>query len=537
MATPSPIQEAPHGLTRWELLFLAGAVAASALYAVWLGKSSGWDFRNYHWYDAYAFLNGRLGYDLAVAHHATYYNPLLDVPFFVLATAGTSWFAILVLGAVQGLNIVPLYLMARSALVQPIPLPGKAAPAVLALLCATGSTAVSMVGKTTYDNVASVLVLSGLAAIVIHRDALAREERGFWPAALGAGMLLGMALGFKLVEAPFAVGGAAAMLALGGRLPVQAKRLLALALGGLAGALLTGGYWHFTLWQETGNPIFPYFNHIIGSPLATEGSYRDARFIPPTLLDALSVPFRYLIDYRVSDDGAFRDIRITIAYVLVPLAALLWAAGARARDSFTEAQCTRVLFAFAGVSYVAWLSIFGIYRYMIALEMLAPLLILAACALLPLRLSFRLGLALFLIIGSAFAGRYELEGRLPLSDPYIRVEGARLVPRADAMILMTGKEPMAFMIPDLAPSSPVLRIDGWLASPADGSGLTQRMRARVAAHQGPLLVLFAPYEAPAAAKATAAYGLAIEEDACDTITTNLGGPYRLCPLSTPRATP
>ena len=52
-----------------------------------------------------------MGIDVAVAHQASYYNPFLDIPFYWLATHTRAWIALGVLGAVQGANVVPLYLM------------------------------------------------------------------------------------------------------------------------------------------------------------------------------------------------------------------------------------------------------------------------------------------------------------------------------------------------------------------------------------------------------------------------------------------
>ena len=99
-----------------ELAFLGLSILVWTGYVVWLGKDTSWDFRNYHWYIPYAFLNGRMDIDVAVAHQASYYNPLVDIPFYWLAIHTTSWFAIAVLGLFQAANIVPLYLMARHSL-------------------------------------------------------------------------------------------------------------------------------------------------------------------------------------------------------------------------------------------------------------------------------------------------------------------------------------------------------------------------------------------------------------------------------------
>src|SRR5246127_795743 len=87
-----------------EWLFLAAVILAWAVFVVALGKDMSWDFRNYHWYIPYAFLNGRNGFDVSVAHQATYYNPFLDIPFYLLATHTHSWIALAVMGAAQGLN-------------------------------------------------------------------------------------------------------------------------------------------------------------------------------------------------------------------------------------------------------------------------------------------------------------------------------------------------------------------------------------------------------------------------------------------------
>src|ERR1051326_3550440 len=156
-------------LAPWELAFLAAAVLVWVGLVVFLGEDRSWDFRNYHWYIPYAFLHGRMGFDIAVAHQATYYNPFLDIPFYLLATYTPSWFAVGVLGAVQGASVVPLYLIARSMLRIER---RKLAAALLALFCMTGSLTVGLAGTTYYDNILSLLVLGGLAAIVCHRETL-----------------------------------------------------------------------------------------------------------------------------------------------------------------------------------------------------------------------------------------------------------------------------------------------------------------------------------------------------------------------------
>src|ERR1700759_2412415 len=110
----------PFDRARWlapqEVLFLGIVILGWAVLVLSLGKDTSWDFRNYHWYIPYAFLNHRMGFDIAVAHQATFYNPILDIPFYLLATHVHAWVALCVLGAVQGSSVIPLYLIARSTL-------------------------------------------------------------------------------------------------------------------------------------------------------------------------------------------------------------------------------------------------------------------------------------------------------------------------------------------------------------------------------------------------------------------------------------
>ncbi|MDB6161568.1 MAG: hypothetical protein JWO04_5274 [Gammaproteobacteria bacterium] len=514
-------------LSHAELAFIAIVVLAFGSISILVGKDEGWDFRNYHWYDAYAFLHARLGFDVAVAHHATYFNPLIHLPFYWLATAGTSWLALFYVGALYGLNVLPLYLLARSALTR---LDNRLLAAVLALAGLFGSTVISALGKTSYDTVVSALVFGGLAVLIIKRDALCAAAAPAAAAAARAGLLIGAATGLKLVEGFYAVGFALVLLLLPGRPAVRTARLLAGGAAGTAAVVLCAGFWFVTLERATGNPLFPFYNSVFRSPLIDPTFFGSTNFLPVGFWSALSFPFRFLLDYRIADDAPFRDFRIPLLYVLLPVATV-WFAVARPRSArLVAAPTTRILFLFAVGSYAAWLASFAVYRYLAGLEMLAPLLIVAAldCAPLPQRL--RLAALAILLLMAALFGHYGFGDHAAVRDPYVQVEGLSFPDPAGTMLLMTGHEPMAYLLPSLPPAIPVLRIDGWLAQPDDGSGLTALMRARVAAHRGDLFLLAAPEERTAADRATTAYGLEIVTAQCREIRSNLGGPYQLCPL-------
>ena len=71
------------------LLFFPVAALLYAALGVHLGQDIGFDLRQYHWYNAYAFVTGRhaTGIDFLPAGIQSFYDPLIDVPFYLLATA------------------------------------------------------------------------------------------------------------------------------------------------------------------------------------------------------------------------------------------------------------------------------------------------------------------------------------------------------------------------------------------------------------------------------------------------------------------
>src|SRR6516162_4357561 len=69
-----------------ERLVLALAVLGFGLLAVAFAQSNGWDLRNYHLYDGWAFWTQRGAIDFAAAQMQTYFNPLLATFTYLLFT-------------------------------------------------------------------------------------------------------------------------------------------------------------------------------------------------------------------------------------------------------------------------------------------------------------------------------------------------------------------------------------------------------------------------------------------------------------------
>ena len=175
---------------------------AFGAYALWVGQDSSWDLRNYHYYNPFAFLTGRLGYDVAVSHVATYYNPLMYIPFYWAVSSLPPKAIGFLLGVIPGLNMLILYGIARQVISLASPLRTAGLCLAAAAVGMLGQTVIAETGTSYGDTVVSLPVLAAVWLIMKYRERFAESVRRGWPVAAGAGLLVGAALGVKL---PFAV--------------------------------------------------------------------------------------------------------------------------------------------------------------------------------------------------------------------------------------------------------------------------------------------------------------------------------------------
>lgn len=323
------------------LFLLAGGVASVAM-----GPDANWDLRNYHLYAPFAWANPRPADNLP-AGIQTLFNPLPDLPFLALISTFNDWpwVVCFAMGLPAGLSAFLLWRLALSVL-----------PAGLAALATlggvTGAAFISEIGTTFNDLTTAPLLLGALLL-------LGRGGVGW------AGLLGGLAVGLKLTNAPFALGLAAAALA--GPRP----RLILLGAMGLLGTLAGAGPWMLHIWTETGNPIFPFADSLFATGDEAARVARDTRFLPDGPWQALSWPFRWAFSSApLVSEVSMRDPRLAMGLLAVPW--LLWRGGPG-----------RGLALFFAVGFAGWYGGFGIYRYALVLECLAPTLVLLALRPLP----------------------------------------------------------------------------------------------------------------------------------------------------------
>lgn len=515
------------------LILLGLAPLLFAAIAVLLGKEASWDFQNYHWYTPFALFNQRLGFDIAVAHHATYYNPLLDVPLYWLAQRGPAWLGGVLLGALYGVAVNLVGAIAYQVLPLADPVRRLAIAVALALTGAIGGGAFPSIGNTSNDVPVAIGTFAALLILVANFAELQRAQlsKKLLAMTFVAGFFCGMSVGLKLTTAIYAPGLVLAVMVGAPNLRKRSWCVVSLSAGMLAGIAVFAGYWMARMWEFGHNPVFPYFNQLFHSPLLVQGSYRDPSYFPKSIEAAWLFPFYFTANSYLVAEWDFCDARILAAYVLVPLTLVLMAFKRINQNSIVKPQLALFLFVFASVSYLAWLMLFCIYRYVIPLEMLCPILVVCAVMLWPLRRALRLALLIALFVISQSIVKITLE-RQPWGDTYVSVAAPTLPDPQHSMILLAGVgAPSAFVIPYFPRTIPFLRIDGWLVHSQDRrSGLAVLLHQRVAAHHGSFYMLFAADDRDNVVKAARDYELAFAAERCQLVSSTIAQPLELCRL-------
>ena len=497
---------------RWLALVLlfAGPLFFGVL-ALYLGQDANWDLRNYHWYNAYAFVTGRY-----------FYNPTLDVPFYLLATHVPARVAGFVLGAAQGLNFVLLFMLAHVSLIIPNPRHKVLACAALAAIGMLGGGGIAQIGTTFYDNVTSLGLFLSALIVVRHYKMLVRGSvRRAAGISLLAGFPAGLMMGLKLPSVIFCLGLCFALLLVMGSLRRRVMISFLFGVGVLMGLAVSLGHWAVFLQTHFGSPLFPYFNDVFKSPLAPFTSARDTQFLPPSWHDRILFPFIFAKNPLRAGEIPWRDLKIPVLYALLPLAlAARFFLGSRvqASEHIAVPYAARYLLWACVIAYAAWVAIFAIYRYLVPLEMLAPMLIVFAVGLLPLRARTR-GLVAASVL--AVLAATVQPGNWTRLDRWLdRAVQADIPPvplESSPMILMAGFEPYSHVVSAFPPEIPFVRIQSNFASPDENKGINAVVRERLTSHKGSFLLLIPQWQAELAESALAAYNLTHIPQTCQKV--------------------
>ncbi len=349
-----------------------------------MGQDDNWDLHNYHLYNPFALLNGKIGYDLAPGQWQSYFNPTLDLLYYGLVMHLPAPVAGFLMGVLHGLNFLLLAAIGRCLL--PPDAAGRPRYGLcllLALAGCLGPAYLSEMGNTMGDNLTALCVLGALLLMLRQPLPLAAPAAALvWP--LLAGLLAGFGAGLKLTNANYALALCLALLVVPGSWGLRLRAAFVFGLAVLAGIALSSGHWFWRMWEVFGNPLFPQFNQLFQGELAAPLGIGDTGWLPRSWRERLLWPFIFTFDPRRVSELMLRNPLMPLLYLAVlALAADVLRRGWQAEGKANGRQAAagplltpqaRLLLTFIGVAYLIWLNLFSIYRYLVPLELLAPLL-------------------------------------------------------------------------------------------------------------------------------------------------------------------
>ena len=529
MNTPSPFTG------RWSWLgVFAACVIGAGVRSIALGKDANWDLRNYHWYNPWALLHGRHATDVAPAQLQGWHSPLADLPFYGLVNALSEprwvafWMAL-------PTAIAVFFLLRTLALLFPFDRAranGALWIGAAALIGFTGAAGAATWGTTMNEWPPAALLMAGLWVAL--RAAIQGEHLHPRSFAL-AGFLVGCAVGVKLTYAVFAFGFLASCLAFG---TVRA-RLRRMAIAGAlaaAGFLACYGWWGWMLWSEYGNPFFPYFNEIFKSPWWEPIDFFDRNFGPRDWRQVLFFPWYFAQRSLLVSEVAFRDWRLAtllaagiLAWIVSRVRNLRENPNAPPPAPEPQARGWWLLGVFAFVSYVAWLKLYGIYRYLVPLELVSGALIVGCVLYVFQRGRIRVGVVIvlaLLLVGTTRAGSW---GRIPFGTTYFDVSAPAIPP--GSLVILGYRHPFAYAAPFFPGGVRFVSPVNNFLDIGQKNGLAMAADKAIREHPGPRYYLAYKERTPHDARTLAYFALSLDEGGCMVVPSSMDENHmRLCPL-------
>lgn len=348
-----------------------------------------------------------------------------------------------------------------------------------------------------------------------------------------SGALIGVACGLKLVFAIYALALFLGLLLVPFRWNARFKLAFLFGVCAFAGLLLTGGYWSYKMWVEFGNPLFPQFNTIFHGELSSFETIGDIRFLPKNLYEKLFYPAIFTNDPLRVGEFHYRQVSWIFGYVaLLALGSAGLFRPNRVEPDRKLSPQVVLLVSYFGIGYFLWLNIFGIYRYLIPIEVLIPLLLFISIDHFFKLNVPRWGAVVFLslITLSNLKGAPDW-GRSNWADKLYRVESSVLTASpVPAAVYLVG-QPLGWIIPALEINTPFIQL-------APNMSITdaywKKAKDLVEGRSGKQFMIFESTSPDLASRASiglAKLGLAQDETACHRLVGYLGTAryeYRFC---------
>lgn len=342
------------------------------IFGMWLSAflqhESNWDFSNYHYYNAFAFLNNRLNYDIVPAAVNGFFNPIIELPlwFYVQYFNDNTNLIYALQGIWGGLMLFVFYKIYRLF----FKLEGTLSYIVLCLsllLTLSGEGVFWQYGSSSNEIPIAFLLLWGLYILL---KMIKLPETQTLKKFFAAGLIMGIALGLKQTAVSYCVA-AGLMLIIGYKhLNKPYKSILLFALGGFIAYIVLNGWFMYKYWVLYGNPFFPFLNGVFHSPYFDDFNYRDTRYLPP-LKHFFIYPILWNFPGYTIRELPFFDLRLMLVYLSI-IGIFIWLAYKKKLKVFFETKpLDASLYLFITFSFLIWMAMFSILRYATVVEIIA----------------------------------------------------------------------------------------------------------------------------------------------------------------------
>ena len=517
-------------------LLLTACVFVAFVAALKSRQDANWDLQNYHFYDPWAWLAGRiLDWDIAAAQVQTFHHPLADVPFYVLVAAGVDP------RAITAWLVLPTGLAAYFAiriawrLFGDLAFAERVGASIAAIAIGfTGAMGIAQLGSTTDEWLVTAFAMAALWLLLPPAAATANTRHAI-AAPLVAGALMGIASGLKLTAATYAVALCAALVSRRAPPAVNLRAAAWYAAGGIAGLVATHGPWSYALWTHFRHPLFPYANGFFRSPWWEFHRVLPRHFGAHAAGDWLTLPFAMLAPQPgFVSELPYVDARLPMLYALAIVAlggfviARLSRSAVPVRPQFAATSPQwRFVAVFAGASFVAWAIVHSIARYTIPLEIVSGMLIvgLLGWLLRPAHAVVAITLAVALLASTTKPADW---GRTDFGTQWFDVRVPPIEP--GALVLLVVDAPMSYVLPFFPAGARHVGIRNNVNEPGHRNRLAGHVAQVVRDHRGPLYALsFPPGQGE---EDLAAHGLRRVPGDCADVRTNMPtSPIELCRLT------
>ena len=504
------------------ITFATGVVSLS------LGQDANYDLKNYHFYNGYSFMTGRLGYDIAPAQIQTYLNPLSDVFVYLGISYLPAKLFGFIFGSLQGIGVWLIYKLTR-ILTDCYSTTTSIILSILSSVTAfSGAGWFSEIGTTFGDNVIGIFVIGAIILIVPCSYPLNIRENNY--AFIKSSLLLGFATGIKLVAAVYFVGFLISITFLMDKNnPI--KQYTAIIISFTIGLAASTGFWMIILWDKFESPLFPFYNKIFKSPYFALINFNDDRFFPRNVLQQLFYPFYFLRDSKLVCELEFKDFRIPFLYIVV-FVLILWSLfrlfNQRNKDSTTtfadDKRTTYFLVFFCMFSYITWQFVFSVYRYAITIEMHAPVIIILVISTVikgsRLASYSAMGVLCFAIVTVCPMSW----GRVPWGKKYFSFSSTPFTQYENSTVLIFQDVVASYMIPFFPKSTKFIGVNSFTIQ----SGVHSKMQIEIENALRDSSRIAVLMTAPDTINPNKKCNINVNLESCKHISTSVGDSYYLC---------